>query len=416
MHQVVVTVQQPEDIVNDEAPINLASPRHEEEKTRLLSSLSRSNGKWDAHHPRHRLLDALYAYVRYEERQTAELDKWRRFYKSASATQRKLLEREVGYTAKLDAVAALIAHNQRLCNAIVENGLRFYEIDRPELDDHIRLRESDGKVADRVSVSQALKHYVRDWAAGGRGERDAAFPCILQALQSLFPDRRLSGGEQPRPAVKVLLPGSGVGRLSHEISALGGFEVTSNEWSVYMNLAYRYLEANPGVASSNVHPFIDNWSHHATTADMFRGVTFPDSTIDPSTVLLVEGDFTKVFASTKHRRQQFDAIVTHFFIDTARNLMAYFDTIHALLPVDGYWINFGPLLYGTGPYVQLSLEEIVSVVTAMGFEFVDAPEVCGHLTFEGQKIRGREASYGFNEKALVKNAYQAQAWVVRKIK
>lgn len=186
---------------------------------------------------------------------------------------------------------------------------------------------------------------------------------------------------------------------------------------MYMNLAYRYLEANPRVASSNVHPFIDNWSHHATTADMFRGVTFPDRAIDPSAVLLVEGDFTNVFTSThNNRRQHFDVIVTHFFIDTARNLMAYFDTIQALLPVGGYWVNFGPLLYGTGPYVQLSLEEIVSVVTAMGFEFADAPEVCGHLTFEKQKIRGREAVYGFNEKALVKNAYHAQAWVMRKIR
>lgn len=182
---------------------------------------------------------------------------------------------------------------------------------------------------------------------------------------------------------------------------------------MFMNIAYRFLEASPEISSSNAHPFVDGWSHHATNADMFRGISFPDKTIDPLDVLLVEGDFTTAF---KDKHGYYDAVVTHFFIDTARNLMSYFETIHALLPVGGYWVNFGPLLYGTGPWVQLSLEEVVAVVTAMGFEFMDAPEVCGQLTFEDQKIRGREAVYGFNERALVKNAYDAQSWVVRKVR
>lgn len=224
-------------------------------------------------------------------------------------------------------------------------------------------------------------------------------------MESLFPER--SGND-----VKVLLPGSGLGRLGHEVASLGGFEVTVIERSAYMNLAYRFLEAHPRPDSKLFHPFIDSWSHHATNADMFRAVSFPDVRVNVSSVLLVEGDFVSEF---KERRGEYDAVITHFFIDTARNVMSYFDTIHAALKPGGYWINFGPLLWGTSPLVQLSLDEIVAITQSMGFEFVDTSDTCGEVTFEGKSIRGKQAVYGFDERALTRNGYLAQFWVARKI-
>src|SRR5690606_9033859 len=107
--------------------------------------------------------------------------------------------------------------------------------------------------------------------------------------------------------------------------------------------------------AESVYPFIDYWSHHISTADMMRQVSFPDAPVNATDALLVEGDFTTVFDG---KEGTFDGVVTHFFIDTARNLMSYLETIHRLLPPGGDWVNFGPLLYGTGPFVQLSLEEI----------------------------------------------------------
>lgn len=190
-----------------------------------------------------------------------------------------------------------------------------------------------------------------------------------------------------------------------------GYQVTINEWSTYMNIAYRYLRSHSDVGSSSLYPFIDGLSHHATTADLLRKVDFPDVSLNPS-VLLVEGDFTTVFAD---KEGYYDVIITHFFIDTARNLISYFETIHRLLRRGGYWINFGPLLYGTGPFVQLSLDEIISVVREMGFEFQEIGDECGKVTLKDEKIRGKEAEYGFNGKALTKNAYEAQAWLARKV-
>lgn len=180
---------------------------------------------------------------------------------------------------------------------------------------------------------------------------------------------------------------------------------------MYMNVGYRYLESKRHSETFSIHPFVDGMSHHATTKDMLREITAPNVPLNPA-VLLVEGDFNTAF---NDQPGHYDIIVTHFFIDTARNLMAYFDTIHRLLKPGGQWINFGPLLYGTGPFVQLSLDEIIAVVENMGFEFEDLGDECGDLTFEGKKVRSKEAEYGFNKKALTRNAYLAQAWSARRV-
>ncbi|KAL8343485.1 hypothetical protein RB598_004704 [Gaeumannomyces tritici] len=403
-----------------------SSARHAEEKTRLLRRLDKTHGEaWDTTHPRARLLDALHAYSRYGERTRADLARWRALYGNVPAQQRLVLEAAVGYSHKLDEAEALIGRNEALCARVVAAALEYYGVEERELHAHVRAAEKAGRTPDRTSVSQALKHYVRDWSVEGRSERDNAFPCIHAVLRELFPDRtgRL---------VRVLLPGAGLGRLGHEIAGLGGFEVTNNEWSAYMAVAYRFLEAHPAKESNSLHPFVDGWSHHATTENMFRSVSFPDVAVDAGSVVLVEGDFTAVFhaekaSATRRARgaaagpgtvesgETFDTVVTHFFIDTARNLMAYLDTIYALLRPGGYWVNLGPLLYGTGPWVQLSLDEVVRVVKAMGFEFVPVPEECGDLTLEGELTRGRTAVYGFDDRALTRNAYQAQTWAARKV-
>lgn len=318
---------------------------------------------------------------------------------------RQILQKTISYSKKFETAEHLHDLNQRLCDEIVETALDYYGISHEELTAHIKAKDAANEHPERVGVSQALKHFVRDWSTSGRAEREDAFPCIFGTMQSLFPER--SGNR-----VKVLLPGSGLGRLGHDVASLGGFDVTVNERSMYMNLAYRFLEAHPRPDSKSVHPFIDSWSHHVTNADMFRSVWFPDVRVNASAVLLVEGDFVTEF---KGRRGEYDTVITHFFIDTARNIMSYFETIHKLLKTGGYWVNFGPLLWGTAPFVQLSLDEIVAIAQSMGFEFMDTLEACGEATFEGENIRGKQAVYGFDERALTRNAYLAQFWVARKV-
>jgi carnosine N-methyltransferase len=361
----------------------------------------------------------MYAFLSYKERALADLDRWRALYKNVSRKQKGVLERRVKYTAKLDGIEERIFENGMLCKSIVASAMEFYDINQREVDEHIAEAKKADRKADKVSVTQTLKHFVRDWADEGAKERNDGFPCVLGILEQVKREMGREGDEK----LKVLLPGAGLGRLSHEVEALGGVEVTINEWSSYMNMAYRYLLSAASPDSSMFHPFVDSLSHHASTADLLRAVSFPN--VSPSgSVLLIEGDFTNpaLFSDGGH----YDVIVTYFFIDTARNLLSYFEAIHRLLRQGGFWINFGPLLYGTGPFVQLSLDEVLELVEEMGFEFLDighekgetsggdVENMCGELTFEQGKVRWREAEYGFNARALTKNAYRAQTWLARK--
>lgn len=180
---------------------------------------------------------------------------------------------------------------------------------------------------------------------------------------------------------------------------------------MYMNLAYRFVEANRTPNSHTIRPFLGSWSHHAVEADHHRALSFPEVPVNASSVVLVEGDFISVF---NDKKAHYDVVITYFFIDTARNLMSYFDTIKMVLKRGGLWINLGPLLYGTGPFVQLTLEEIVDVTEAMNFEYLDTSEECGELTLPGRKVRGMYATYNFDERALTQNAYRGQFWVARR--
>lgn len=83
-HEVTVTIE--------EAP-ERPSPRHEQEKKNLLKRMSKSHGKWDTNHPRHRLLEALFGFSRYKPRQMAELDRYKGLYKHVSKAQKAVRPR-----------------------------------------------------------------------------------------------------------------------------------------------------------------------------------------------------------------------------------------------------------------------------------------------------------------------------------
>lgn len=129
---------------------------------------------------------------------------------------RQVLEREVQYSGKFSTVERLLKSNQGLCQAIVDSALQFYRISNQELEEFIRDTEKSGSVAERVSVGQSLKHFVRDWAESGIKERDPGFTCVLSTLDGLF-----SAQERTDSIPRVMIPGAGLGRLGHEAAKLG---------------------------------------------------------------------------------------------------------------------------------------------------------------------------------------------------
>jgi carnosine N-methyltransferase len=103
--------------------------------------------------------------------------------------------------------------NHDICSRIVKTGLEWYDITESELKEHIRDVESKGRKAEKISVSQALKHIVRDWAKEGEYERVSTFPCVLASLKTI------TSGDDNMKTPKILVPGAGLGRLGYDIAA-----------------------------------------------------------------------------------------------------------------------------------------------------------------------------------------------------
>jgi carnosine N-methyltransferase len=299
--------------------------------------------------------------------------------------------------------------NRKVVQDVLENALDYYGVAIEELEWFISTAGGDGEGSvNPNAVSDILNHLVRDWSTGGPHRRDLGSEPILESLSALYPDRK-DAGKDPK---RVLLPGSGLDRLAHEIAQLGGFEVTSNELSPHMNNVYRYAETLHTPEAQRFHPYIDWWSYQPSMAELAQEIRFPDVAINASDVLHVEGDFLSVFQNSTG---EYDAVVTLFFLDTAQNIMDYLETIQRLLKPGGRWINLGTFLYGASPFLHLSLEDLVDIAKKMDFKFLDTDEKWGGLSIPDEKIRTREVCYLFNERAYRKKLFEAQFWIAEKM-
>ena len=77
---------------------------------------------------------------------------------------------------------------------------------------------------------------------------------------------------------------------------------------------------------------------------------------------------------------QWDAVATCFFIDTAHNVVEYLEIIANCLKPGGVWVNFGPLLFHWADAraylendelsVEMSLADVERVADAVGLDVV----------------------------------------------
>lgn len=119
------------------------------------------------------------------------------------------------YQKKFKDASSATQQNAELAGRIANHAMEFYGIEPSEVSAFAKELDKSGASSDHTSVSQAMKHIVRDWADDGIDERQAVFPQILGTLLDLFPERQ-------NRTVRALIPGSGLGRLSHEVADLGG--------------------------------------------------------------------------------------------------------------------------------------------------------------------------------------------------
>jgi len=224
---------------------------------------------------------------------------------------------------------------------------------------------------DVVKLRSILRQFVRDWSKEGEHERTLCYTPIKEEFKNYFPEPIVDGRK-----IKVLLPGAGLGRLVFDFAAMG-YAAQGNEFSYFMLLSSNFiLNLVNKEEEFEIHPFLHSYSNVFEEKDPIIAYKIPD--VNPQTLPLnsdfsmVAGEFVEVY---KSQLNEWDSVVTCYFIDTANNIISYIETIYGVLKEGGVWINLGPLLYhyadmGNYSSIELSWEEVKHVILKMGFEIV----------------------------------------------
>ncbi|KIY48057.1 N2227-domain-containing protein [Fistulina hepatica ATCC 64428] len=263
---------------------------------------------------------------------------------------------------------------------------------------------------DMDKLGSTLNQFVRDWSAEGREERETTYAPMKEALLEHF-----SGtSEEDRRNLRVLVPGAGLGRLAYDVAQLG-FSCQGNEFSHYMLLpSFFILNKTDQIGQHTIYPYVHTFSNVASRADMLRAISIPD--VLPSDLpansnfSLVAGDFEEVYGveceESEPQSGQWDAILTCFFIDTAKNIVDYLRIIHKILAPGGVWINIGPLLWhwennSTNDLsIELSLEEVKELARKIGFDISNEKTV--------------DTTYTNNSEGMLGYVYHAAFWTATK--
>lgn len=179
----------------------------------------------------------------------------------------------------------------------------------------------------------------------------------MRELEAMYPDRT------QRHAIRVLVPGCGLGRLPLELAAMG-FQAQGNEFSYHMLFTSGFILNHTSTTNEYaIHPYLHTFSHHRTRQHQTKRVLIPDlsprvlvqhhmndETIPPEGLLsMTVGSFDEVYPIASDDADmpggQFDVITTVFFLDTAPNIFKTLQAISDTIVQGGAWINFGPLLW-----------------------------------------------------------------------
>lgn len=267
--------------------------------------------------------------------------------------------------------------------------------------------------SDMDKLRSTLKQFVRDWSSEGKIERDACYVPILEALDAHF-----SGvPQEERSNLQVLVPGTGLARLPYEVIQRG-YSCQGNEFSHFMLLSsYYILNRTTQIGEHTIYPYIHSFSNMRSSETVLKGFKVPD--VLPSELptgpafSLVAGDFEEIYGKLAEdderepQQGQWDAVLTCFFIDTAKNIVNYLKIIYELLTPGGVWINLGPLLWhfeNSGnprdTSIELTLDEVKELAKSIGFDI--------------HNERSIDATYVDIGDSMLSHVYHASFWTATK--
>ncbi|ODV84592.1 hypothetical protein CANARDRAFT_29117 [[Candida] arabinofermentans NRRL YB-2248] len=309
-----------------------------------------------------------------------------------------------GYCKKLNQVDSLFNVNNILLKDLVSKSIKKYNISNLELKQASELSKfgsgSGSGSGGYYRVIESLCHYTRDWTNQGSVE--------IQPLITYFKNQLISTNVDFKNTIAIV-PGSGLGRMSHELTKLNFKKVHAIEYSWLMVLFNEFVYANENEVDEKIcskpntykiHPYIHNYSNQLSNDLQFRSVEFEQLNMKPNNLTIHKHDFNHFDITKYHTKEELPPnilILTCFFLDTAENLIDYFDSINRIC--DNFkgsktWINVGPLKYGTAAKCELNYQELKSVRDKMGWETISEDEdsgdvdVLGYLTDEESLWRG----------------------------
>jgi carnosine N-methyltransferase len=306
------------------------------------------------------------AFFNYTNDSFRELSKKEKDYCNLPDDSKKLLEPIL--VPRFDQMRDAIRLNAQFLNKAAENYSSMFKWHTlPNQDTFLPAMDICGREIHKLRST--LRQVVREWSDYGKQERDQAFlPCI-QLVEEEFPDL------SKRPEVRVLCPGSGLGRLPFEF-ACRAFTVQGNEFSYFMLIVSDFIMNElDGKEAITIRPNIHSTNNKLSSKDIFTEYAVPDvdlcKEIHPKADLsMASGEFIEVYSPKK---EYWDVVVTCFFIDTAHNIVEYLQTIYSILKKGGIWVNLGPLLYHYADMsdevsIELTWEEVMGLAKQVGFK------------------------------------------------
>ncbi|RCK64112.1 hypothetical protein Cantr_10530 [Candida viswanathii] len=311
------------------------------------------------------VLSAVESLKNYETNSKAVNGRRKDLFRLMSSAQQKACNL-VGYADKLKKIDAAISANYKFINDVANYTVDKYGISALDFELLDESKKKSTTSSSNYRVIEALGHYTRDWHPDNVGlELLPIYEYIALQLSALIP-------YESQKETCVVFPGSGLGRLAHEFAGWGFLSVHSIEFSGLMNAFVDYNYAGHRKEEYVIHPYVHTCSDFYSTESQLRTFEIKPLGSQPKNLHLYQGDF-RDFEIPDRDSYKNIVVVTAFFIDTAENLMDYLDKIQKLVMPNGkvqrgYWVNVGPLKYGSAAQVELNADELKQIRHNLGWK------------------------------------------------
>ena len=306
-----------------------------------------------------RFLVAITGFDHYTYHNKWQIDKL--IYDYSNMDKRLLSKMTYDYNTRVKRVQEGVDLNQKFLTTISNK----YKPDFSFFQAYTQKELDDAAYYEYGTLNYAVFMYImRDWTKEGKKEREKNYLPIIDQVKKYL-----------KPNSKILIPGAALLRLGYELAKLN-YDIDANDYNFSNVMLCDYLFNYSKKDQFEFEPLIRSFSNYLTEDMVFKKYTFPDEDINlqgKGKITLTGGDFVQLF---KDKKENYDCVITCFFIDTAKNVIEYIDVIENVLKKGGIWINFGPLSYHwigyqDIPTIELPYDKLKEVIQNFGFEYLE---------------------------------------------